>query len=195
MAIFNSSSNPCFAGHCLAALEDGTLVRVDSIRRGDRLLGGSVVRCVVRTATPTGAALVRIGGMLVTEWHPVRVDGAWCFPAELGAAQWEEGCEAVYSFLLDGPVHEMLVGDVWGVTLGHGAVGDVREHAFLGTDRVREALAGMPGWEDGVMEVSGTVRDPDTGLVCGFAPAAPRREAERAEGGAPLPAEPCVCAC
>ena len=39
------------------------------------------------------------GGLLITPWHPVRVQGAWRFPADLGNAT-SQACKAVYAILL-----------------------------------------------------------------------------------------------
>ncbi|CAG9467059.1 unnamed protein product [Pedinophyceae sp. YPF-701] len=170
MAVFNSSSNPCWAGDCLVAVRGG-VKRADALRRGDVLASGARVACVVRTELLSPPRLVRLGdGLRITEWHPV-VDpssGRWAFPAEIGEAQEDASCSAVYSVLLDG-AGEVVVGGVTCAALAHGAAEcPVRAHAFFGTQRVRRALEQLPGWPQGSVALRGTVRDPETGLVDGL---------------------------
>lgn len=114
--------------------------------------------------------LVRLSEELrITPWHPVRVEGSWHFPCNLGAVA-QEACDAVYSFVLQGG-HSMLIGGWECVTLGHGLDEDVVRHPYLGTQRVIEDLRMLPGWGAGLVEFNDgcMVRDPDVGgLLAGF---------------------------
>ena len=38
-------------------------------------------------------------GLLVTPWHPIRVENTWCFPAEIQLPRTRK-CPAVYSYVL-----------------------------------------------------------------------------------------------
>lgn len=130
------------------------------------------VRCVVRTVAPTGMQqLVRLPGnaqLAATPWHPIRVRASepWTFPVHVGVMA-HEPCEAVYNFVLASG-HVMLIGGVECATLAHGVTGDVREHAYWGTQAVLDDLRAMPGWQAGYVTIGvpQTLRDADTGLVC-----------------------------
>ena len=152
----------------------------------------ATVRCVVRTACPTGSAdLVTFpSGLRVTPWHPVRTPGeaSWSFPARLAAAErWgpEQGptpCEAVFSVLLDGG-RALLLDGCEGVALGHGIADDpVASHPFFGDESaVLSSLRAMAGWRDGFIDLDpkrpverdafwceATRSGRGSGLVCGL---------------------------
>jgi hypothetical protein len=189
MSMYNNRSNPCFAGRCRVKMADGRWRRVDAIRKGDVVassygtLGTSAtVRCVVRTETRGEmTALVRIGELLVTPWHPVRLpDGQWEFPWRVpGAEVLEEDCEGVYNFVLDAE-HAMVIEDVACITLSHGVRdGPVAPHPYFGSGRVIEDLSTMVGWAEGFVQLqSGCALRDATGLICGLVqrPPLPRTE-------------------
>lgn len=175
MAAYNQAGNPCFAGDCMVAMAGGMPDKaVESIRQGDKVLSSgqhAVVECVVKTICRAGTAeLVELGhGLRVTPWHPVKDGGRWVFPAKLGQIQ-SQLCNAVYSFVLEGG-HSMSIGGVECITLGHGIQNDpVASHQFFGTETVRDQLSLMPGWDKGFVEFESgcLIRDPESGLVCGF---------------------------
>jgi len=176
MAVYHSSGNPCFAGECLVRLADGSQVPVQEVKKGDKVATPNPDRparvlCVVKTTCHQGKAdLVQLeGGLVVTPYHPVRVNGKWHFPRDLGEVM-EKDCPFVYSFLLE-EGHVMVINGVECVALGHGFEEDqVVAHAYFGSKRVVEDLEAMRGWNDGLVELGPgcLARDLVTGLVCGF---------------------------
>jgi len=174
MNMYNNSRGVCFHGGCPIRLADGRWVKVQDIRRGDlieTMSGYSKVRCVVKTIMPGHVAqLVEIGELRVTPYHPIldQATGTWRFPLDVvGEAKWVP-CDAVYSFLLEEGFEEssVVIGGVACVTLGHGIVGDVREHPFFGTLAVIEALQMCEqGWKEGFVICKGISRNPITGLI------------------------------
>ena len=181
MSSYNSSSNPCFLGHCLVRLKNKTCKRVDQVQKGDILHNGAKVVCVVKTNVTTGRARVvrlsaplteartgAIGDLHVTPWHPVYdfVSMSWSFPIDL-APDLEVECKHLYSFLLDSH-YVMEINDIPCVTLGHSFTDRVRKHPFFGSQAVVQDLARFPGFEEGVVETSGVRRSLKTGLVNGF---------------------------
>ncbi|OTA99743.1 hypothetical protein M426DRAFT_268856 [Hypoxylon sp. CI-4A] len=184
MARLNSSITPCFAGSCKVLLADGQKVPVWTLHRGSFVrtpLGSRRVVSVLKTMV-RGASLCGIAGLLVTPWHPIRIEGmqgGWSFPVdyllESEEPRAEEYTGAIYSILLERDespeAHAIEVGGVWAVTLGHGILRgkDSRSHPFLGDyGRVAVAIAMLHPDEDGVALSGGVRRDGD-GLVCGFA--------------------------
>jgi len=179
MSSYYSSGNPCFDGSCLVAMADGSEKRVKDLRKGDELKSTSsalaTIACVVKTITATGRTqLVKLdGGLAVTPYHPLRVNGVWVFPCDL-AESYESDCEAVYSFVLEKkndvePV--MLINGYECVTLAHGlSASKVVAHPFFGTESVLESLQAMNGWAQGrvVLQEGCVVRDSETGLVTGL---------------------------
>jgi len=179
MSAFYDRYGGCMDGACSVQLADGGLRRLDELRAGDTLWapggGRAEVACVVRTRAPGGRfLLVELpGGLRLTPHHPVFVDGAWQFPADLAPAR-EMPCEAVFSFVLEEGASALFVEGVPCVSLGHGLQdGDVRHHFFGCRAAVERDLAKFPGFEDGLVDLppGAPLRDPETGLVCGLHPA------------------------
>ena len=176
MAAYSNRYNPCFHGNCLVRLADGSPRRVADLRRGDLVhtaAGAAPARvlCVVKThCTNQRTSLVQFpGGLRLTPYHPVRVDGQWQFPLALHPAA-EQPCDAVYSFVLDHG-HVMTINGVEVCTLGHGFTDNaVIAHPYLGTDRVVQDLRAMPGWAAGHIEFRPgcMARDRSSTLMAGF---------------------------
>jgi len=173
MATYHHSSAPCFDGSCLVSMDDGSKKRVGEIKKGDVVQcwnqkTASVV-CVVKTHTQNNVAdLVTLdSGLLVTPWHPVRINGQWTFPNSVGKCT-SQPCPAVFSFVLASS-HVMIINDVECVTLGHQLSGETVQHPYFGTGKIVEDLAQMKGWDAGLVELDGSSciqRDQSTGLVC-----------------------------
>lgn len=148
---------------------------IKDVRKGALVLSpsGSVSRvsCVVKTLCSNNKAqLVELeGGLKLTPYHPVRIQGKWSFPCDLGSVE-IVACPAVYSFVLE-ENHVMVINGVECVTLAHGFTGDnVVSHPYFGTERVLDDLKEMDGWENGqvVLRTGCLVRDTKTGLVSGL---------------------------
>ena len=179
MARFHNAGGGCFAGHCTVAMADGSTKPVAEVTRGDAvaLPQGAVgtVSAVLRTHSNDGSMPLCTlpGGLVATPYHPVRVNGAWVFPLDVVPAK-ELPCELVYTFALDVPAggqHVLTINGVEAVGLAHGIKGDaVASHAFWGTSAVLDAMAALPGWHQGAVDIraGSVVRDADTGLVTGF---------------------------
>jgi ubiquitin/Mg-chelatase subunit ChlD len=178
MAGYHNRYGGCFRGECLVTMGNGSKCRVDEVRAGDELRGPadtgrgvSKVRCVVRTAVPTGSTrLVKLSsGLVLTPWHPIQLDNSkWVFPCDMPGAVIEElPCDAYYSFVLD-TGHIAIINDTKCVTLGHGFDADVVRHSYFGSEQVLNDLAAMHGWSEGLVPLREgcVVRHPRTGLIC-----------------------------
>ena len=151
-------------------MADGSLRACRNVRKGDIVLGGGKVVCVVRTACPEGVqSLVRLSPTLrITPWHPVYSGGKWTFPLHLTSVTVEQ-LDATWNFVLDSD-HSMIIGGVKCCTLGHGVVSnpaDVRSSTYWGRDVVND-LASMPGFETGFVSIEAPKieRSAESGLVC-----------------------------
>ena len=183
MSMYNVSSDPCFLGSCTVMMKDNVKKRVDELKKGDVLSSGVTVRCILKTNLIGGKAdVVRLkafknenmaekddkGELFVTPWHPVYdlEKMKWRFPAEIGSIVTIK-TDALYSILL-GSLHIMDINEIPCVTLGHENIGSVLKHPFFGSQAVVKEMKRFPGFEDGLVEISGTRRDTRTGLVNGF---------------------------
>lgn len=111
--------------------------------------------------------------MIITAWHPIRLNQQWIMPSSLVSSPSEIFCDAVYNFALD-QGHTVLVNDVECVTLGHGFKEDVVRHTYYGSERVIEDLRRLDFEQNnaGFIEISEEilVRNRQTGLVIGLLP-------------------------
>ncbi|KAI0888530.1 hint-domain-containing protein [Annulohypoxylon maeteangense] len=186
MSRLNTRSGPCFTGTSKVTLANGHQALVRKLRRGSAVrtpIGSRIVAAVLKTEIRE-VSMCRIGDLVITPWHPIRIDHAgtpaqWTFPAKLvlvsGQVQLVTYSGPIYSVLL-GPdcsteAHALEFGGVWAAALGHGVVRgrDVRAHRFLGDyKKVAKAIARLKPRKDGVALSGGVKRRDRDGLVCGF---------------------------
>lgn len=178
MKRYRNVSGVCFAASTDVTLASGRTVEIRRLRRGMKVrtpMGPRRVAMVLKTPVER-EILCRVDSVLVTPWHPISSDAKnWSFPAT-SATNAVLYTGSVYSVLLErgrnANAHAIRVGDLWGVTLGHGlTVGnDVRAHAFFGDyNAVGKSLVTLEkGGRKGVVVGGGVERDERTGLVQGF---------------------------
>lgn len=110
------------------------------------------------------------GGLLVTPWHPVRIEGIWKFPSDLAeGVQAEVPCDKVYTFVLEAG-HVLRINGVECVGLGHDFTEDTVRHEYFGSPRVVQDLVRCTGWKEGCVTFADGcfLRDPVSRLVCGL---------------------------
>ncbi|KAJ2994077.1 hypothetical protein NUW58_g1650 [Xylaria curta] len=182
MRQYNNQNAPCFAGSSMVMLATDHEVPICTLQQGMAVqtpLGSRHVRAVLKTEV-RDLVMYRLGNMDVTAWHPVKIDklehenqdrGHWAFPVEISKQEITYS-GSIYSVLLepdkDADAHAILVGGVWGVTLGHGILSgcDARAHQFFGDHgAVSKELTSLGFDENGVYSGSGVRRDAETGLV------------------------------
>lgn len=178
MKRYRNVSGVCFAASTDVTLASGRTVEIRRLKRGMKVrtpMGSRRVAMVLKTPVER-ELLCRINSVLVTPWHPISHDSkTWSFPAT-SASSGVLYSGAVYSVLLErdrnAGAHAIRVGDLWGVTLGHGLTTgtDVRAHAYFGDyNLVGKSLLGLEkGARKGVVIGGGVERDERTGLVGGF---------------------------
>eukprot|EP00488_Nonionellina_sp_1-RS-2012_P000857 TRINITY_DN1377_c0_g1_i1.p1 TRINITY_DN1377_c0_g1~~TRINITY_DN1377_c0_g1_i1.p1 ORF type:complete len:266 (+),score=90.61 TRINITY_DN1377_c0_g1_i1:114-911(+) len=125
---YGGSGGGCFAPDCRVNVMDINTkecvnTRVCDIQPGDVVQvvdGYATVVFVVELARERGRRMIELtGGLVITGGHPVRRNGLWCLPREQSDAQIAEGCDTVFTFVLD-ESHVMIVNGMECVTWGHG---------------------------------------------------------------------------
>jgi len=172
-SMYNRNSDPCFSGDS-TMIVNGVMTRVDEVKKGDLVSSGfgsyGRVNTVVKTDLKGRKTFLveLIGGAKITPWHPVMYEGSWVFPCDIAPVYEYDNVPAIYSFILDSSSSSVEVNGIPAVTLGHGVTGDIREHTFLGTKQVIEAVSRLNGYDEGLVTITGVTRDEITGLVNGF---------------------------
>ena len=170
MRVYNNSSNPCFAGHCLIRMGDGSEKRVDKLVKDDMIMSFSgPVRlvCILKTICKDGVAeLVTLdSGLVITPWHPILSfeKGKWEFPAKIGTPK-QIKCPAVYSLVVD-KCHIVSINKTPCITLGHNYQDAVIMHPYFGSQEIINDLKAMPGWDSGLITVKSGCLLSKNGLV------------------------------
>lgn len=193
MGKYRDPEGSCFAGFAKVQLADGARIRIGRLRKGMEVLtpkgGRKVVGVLKHEVIGVGMSLIGKGGLLITPWHPVKVQGKWVFPKEIERRR-VRYTGSIYSVLLerkrgrdddDVDAHAVSVDGVWGVTMGHGLVRrgfngkkggereDVRAHEFFGDyEKVYKAMSRLRVIGNGLVLGGGVTRDRGSGLVDGF---------------------------
>lgn len=169
MSAYHNRDAGCFAAGCPVKLVDSTMLAIERLRPEMILWtprGGRKVSAIVESAV-LDAEMCRIGDLLITPWHPIRVGGAWAFPADITDSAFRYRGK-VYAILLEldenENAHAVIVGGVLAVTSGHGVTAasgcrDVRAHKFFGDYMaVQRAIEGL-SVRNGVYVSLGMQRD------------------------------------
>ncbi len=173
MASINNVYTDCFHKSASIELADGKHAAISNLTN----------RSVVKT--PNGHSRVRYvtcckvshnvkfaafpGGLKLTEWHPVFIDGKWEHPVNLSyTTVAEEPCNAVYNLVLEKD-HIVYANGIQVVTLGHGMKGPVIEHDYYG-DKIIPFLEQLEHDAIGTImyNSSDIIRDPFTGAPMGI---------------------------
>jgi len=176
MASISSSSGPCFTDGQVT-MESGFRKEVSEIRAGDRLEGGHIVRCVIKTII-NGTSVVRLGDGPKggwTIWHPVlTLNNVWRHPCDLSPIE-QSNATALYNFVLSSG-HYIRLNGVQTCTMGHDFAGDpVIEHPYFGKRvpnkrNILDDLAASPGWEQGYVTWADVRIEYEDGVISRMVP-------------------------
>ena len=182
MASYNTAGGSCCASGSLVWVRDMTdgvwktpvedLVKGDMVYTVDEQGNHSYMplECIVRTECPEGtAALVQVSDLLVTPYHPIRIDGVWIFPSSLGQTVVRD-CEALYSFVVPNRRPMIVDGQIFS-TWGHDIQGPVIGHEYFGSSKVIDDMKLFTTYELGIVNLDPEMiqRDPTNGLICKIA--------------------------
>ena len=171
MRTFNSSNTSCYDGNCYTEIlinDKFSKKFIKDIKKGDLVkTGKGAAKILAILKSPINAKINLISfpdKLLITEWHPIKVNGEWKFPCET-----ETGIKVtvysqdIYSFVLDKD-HSMYINGIETVTLGHNLEG-LPQHPYFGTDKViYDIMQNID--ENGIAYSSGTAKE--NNLVIGL---------------------------
>jgi hypothetical protein len=147
----------CFHGNSLVEMSNGSFKKIKDIRKGDVVKtesGNSKVQCLVISQSENNTtSFVNVNGLLVTPWHPVKINNVWKFPSDMGETI-KMNNQFVYNLVLESG-HVININGVKAVTLGHDLQGDVVGHEYFGSKKVVEDMKKMSGWKQGLLFLYG----------------------------------------
>ena len=168
MRSFSQPVGGCFHPDCFVDTLDGK-TKLRFLKSGDSVKtknGFKKIKCVIKTKCENDEAkLVKYNNLLVTPWHPIKINNKWTFPATLNLKTDIYRCLYVYTFVLEDFENNMIIEDTECITLGHGIKNDpVATHSFWG-ENVINCLKNTDGWNRGIVFISKWIRD-EQGEVC-----------------------------
>lgn len=170
----HNSDCECWAPSSLVLMADGRRVAVELLKPGDKVwteAGDARVDFTLRMASSRPKRMCRVGNLLLTELHPVKVGGRWVAPSAIAPVAFV-AMPVLHNLILSRG-HVLDIDGTLTISLGHDLREEGVEHAFFGS---REAvLRALRGHETspGVVafnEIAAVV-DNDTRQVVGWADA------------------------
>lgn len=172
-----TQSAGCWAPGSMILLANGGRKEVERLQPGDDVWVQGYESATVLKALELGTHLTtqnmcRVGNLLLTWYHPVKVDGVWRNPCDLAPVV-ALPVPKVYNCMLDRG-HVVDIDGTLTVSLGHGLEEDGVKHAFFGSQAaILDACKGQPGFAAGkiVFKDLQALRDA-SGLIVGWKDAA-----------------------
>jgi len=173
---YAGSGGGCFANTCTVMLyqpkeNDFISLPISQLKKGDFVKvtdldgfeGISRVDCMVVIHRKISSPLVEFksDGLRITKNHPMRINGIWYRPKDMlngKDIQYVEYSDSVYNMVLDRRCVLLMVNGIECVTLGHGIEREMVYDHFYGTEKVVERMSRIPGWENGLVTVHGSLR-------------------------------------
>jgi hypothetical protein len=60
-------------------MQDGSNKQIKYLKKGDKVQGG-IIECLVKTNVYGYIDMIKIGTLIITPWHPIKLNGNWIFP-------------------------------------------------------------------------------------------------------------------
>lgn len=160
-----ASSTTCVHELSKVVMADNSTKNSKDIQVGDhvKVVGGNhdvdEVQYIIKGGTKNMQHMVQLEtGLVVTDWHPIKIDGKYVFPndciAQDTATHTEDVGDYKYSFVLKNRNPNMIINDTEVITLAHGCTEDCAKHDFWGTEKVVDEIKNHIGQRDcGILQM------------------------------------------
>lgn len=165
-------SGGCWAPGSRMLMANGSRKAVEDLQPGDRVwtqTGDATVDYTFELGTYMSAQnMCRVGGLLLTWYHPVKVDGVWRNPCDLAPTEALHVPKVYNCMLGNGGVVD--IDGTLTVCLGHELNEDGVKHAFFGSRAaILDAAKDQPGFATGRVIYNNLVAGRDSnGLINGW---------------------------
>ena len=141
----------CFTGDALVELKHGKK-KVKNLRKGDILLNGAEVVCLVENKINRYENVVCINDVCFSLYHPIEINGKWVFPCECFQVK-KKFIDSWFNLVLKNK-HEVILNGTKAITLGHNRTEGILKHPYFGTKKVIEALMKYDSFKEGFISTS-----------------------------------------
>lgn len=101
MGEYYNEAGGCIHEDCLVVMQDGSRKHIKEIKKGDKVKGG-IVKCIVKTKVFDYVEMVKIGDLIITPWHPIKMDNEWIFPCQCpNSIKSRMFIETYYNFVME----------------------------------------------------------------------------------------------
>jgi len=142
----------CFTGNAFVEMNKGNKKKVKDLRKGDILLNGAEVLCVVENKINKVENVVCINDVCFSLYHPIEIKGKWVFPCQYFKAE-KKFIDSWFNLVLKNK-HEIELNGIKAITLGHNRTEGILKHPYFGTKKVIEALMKYDTYKKGYIHTS-----------------------------------------
>ena len=142
----------CFTGNAFVEMKKGNKKKVKDLRKGDILLNGAEVLCVVENKINKVENVVCINDVCFSLYHPIEIKGKWVFPCQCFKVE-KKFIDSWFNLVLKNK-HEIELNGIKAITLGHNRTEGILKHPYFGTKKVIEALMKYDTYKKGYIHAS-----------------------------------------
>ena len=142
----------CFTGNAFVEMNKGNKKKVKDLRKGDILLNGAEVLCVVENKINKVENVVCINDACFSLYHPIEIKGKWVFPCQYFKVE-KKFIDSWFNLVLKNK-HEIELNGIKAITLGHNRTEGILKHPYFGTKKVIEALMKYDTYKKGYIHTS-----------------------------------------
>ena len=142
----------CFTGNAFVEMNKGNKKKVKDLRKGDILLNGAEVLCVVENKINKVENVVCINDVCFSLYHPIEIKGKWVFPCQCFKVE-KKFIDSWFNLVLKNK-HEIELNGIKAITLGHNRTEGILRHPYFGTKKVIEALMKYDTYKKGYIHTS-----------------------------------------
>ena len=142
----------CFTGNAFVEMNKGNKKKVKDLRKGDILLNGAEVLCVVENKINKVENVVCINDVCFSLYHPIEIKGKWEFPCQCFKVE-KKFIDSWFNLVLKNK-HEIELNGIKAITLGHNRTEGILKHPYFGTKKVIEALMKYDTYKKGYIHTS-----------------------------------------
>ena len=142
----------CFTGNAFVEMNNRFKKKVRNLRKGDILLNGAEVICVVENKINKVENVVCINDVCFSLYHPIEIKGKWVFPCQHFKVE-KKFIDSWFNLVLKNK-HEIVLNGTKAITLGHNRTEGILKHPYFGTKKVIEALMKYDTYKNGYISTS-----------------------------------------
>jgi hypothetical protein len=155
MEEYKRSDCICFDGEGIVLLANNTYIKVNELKKGDRLFNFNNMQCkvicVIKQNINAEIDVCSVNEMLISPYHPIYLFNKWMFPATEFKIQ-KRFITSLYNIVLDN-YDSIVVNFIPVITLGHNLnANPITKHDYFGTNKIREDLKLVKGYDEGLIE-------------------------------------------